>query len=64
MLHNHATAFDALARFDLDACAVGYTGQAVVAVPRAIRSLSLGDWIGGVNFFDPKLGRKGVSSPS
>lgn len=53
--------FDALAWFDLDCCAVGYTGDSVVAVPRAVRSLSLGKWIGGVNFFDPKLGRKGVS---
>jgi hypothetical protein len=35
---------------------LGYTGETVVAVPRAIRSLSLGDWTGGINLFDPKLG--------
>ncbi|GAA5982692.1 hypothetical protein JCM10908_006748 [Rhodotorula pacifica] len=31
VLHNHASAFDALADFDLDACAVGYTGKTVIA---------------------------------
>lgn len=64
VLQSNPTVFDALAWFDLDACAVGYTGETVVAVPRAIRSLSLGDWTGGINLFDPKLGRKGVSPPT
>ncbi|KWU45198.1 hypothetical protein RHOSPDRAFT_33141 [Rhodotorula sp. JG-1b] len=64
VLQSHATAFDALAWFDLDACAVGYTGNGIIALPRAVRSLSLGDWVGGVNFFDPKLGRKGDASAS
>ncbi|GAA5974082.1 hypothetical protein JCM8115_001735 [Rhodotorula mucilaginosa] len=64
VLQSNPTVFDALAWFDLDACAVGYTGETVVAVPRAIRSLSLGDWTGGINLFDPKLGRKGDPSAS
>lgn len=61
VLQTHQTIFDALAWFDLDACTVGYTGCAVVALPRAVRSLSLRDWTGGVNLLDPRLARKGVS---
>lgn len=53
--------YDALAWYDLDCCTVGYTGDAVIALPRAVRALSLGAWTGGINFFDPKLSRKGVS---
>ncbi|GAA5982662.1 hypothetical protein JCM10908_006737 [Rhodotorula pacifica] len=64
VLHNHATAFDAFAGFDLDACAVGYTGKTVIAVPRAVRSLSLGGWSAGINFFDLKVCRKGDPSAS
>ncbi|GAA5982668.1 hypothetical protein JCM10908_006739 [Rhodotorula pacifica] len=63
VLQSHTSVFDALAWFDLDACAVGYTGKAVVALPRAIRSLSLGDWTGGINLLDPRLARKGASLP-
>ncbi|GAA5882187.1 hypothetical protein JCM3774_005458 [Rhodotorula dairenensis] len=62
ILQSHASVFDALAWFDLDACAVGYTGKAVIAVPRAVRSLSLGNWTGGVNLLDPRLARKGDPS--
>ncbi|GAA6059666.1 hypothetical protein JCM10212_000053 [Sporobolomyces blumeae] len=55
ILHSNRSIFDALASFDLDACACAYTGNQVVANPRAVRALALGGWTGGVNFLDPKL---------
>jgi hypothetical protein len=58
VLVSNPSIFDALAPFDLDACCVGYTGKQVVALPRAVRALSFGEWKGGVNFLDIKLARK------
>ncbi|GAA6039816.1 hypothetical protein JCM8097_004235 [Rhodosporidiobolus ruineniae] len=58
VLVSHKSIFDALAGFDLDACAVGFNGKEVVALPRAVRSLSLGGWTAGINLLDIKLARK------
>ncbi|GAA5833721.1 hypothetical protein JCM11251_003213 [Rhodosporidiobolus azoricus] len=58
VLVSNDTIFDALAPFDLDACCVGWTGKEVVALPRAVRALSLGEWRGGVNLLDTKVARK------
>ncbi|BGP20451.1 hypothetical protein JCM10213v2_008599 [Rhodosporidiobolus nylandii] len=58
ILVSNPSAFDALAFFDLDHCTVGFTGERVVALPRAVRALSLGGWTGGVSFMDAKLSKK------
>ncbi|BGP43792.1 hypothetical protein JCM10449v2_007849 [Rhodotorula kratochvilovae] len=59
ILPSYKTAFDALAWFDLDACAVGFDGENVFAVPRAVRALAL-----GANLLDVKLARKGDPTSS
>ncbi|GAA6053907.1 hypothetical protein JCM3770_005327 [Rhodotorula araucariae] len=59
ILHAHKTAFDALAGFDLDCCAIGCNGESVFAVPRAVRALAL-----GANLLDVKLARKGDPTSS
>ena len=35
-----------------------YDGRRVLALPRAARSLALGDWTSGVNLLDTRLSRK------
>lgn len=39
-------------------CCVAYDGTKVLAMPRAVRSLALGDWTSGVNLLDTRLSRK------
>ncbi|KAL8277092.1 hypothetical protein RQP46_010520 [Phenoliferia psychrophenolica] len=58
ILKSNASIFEAIASFDLDACCVAFTGNAVVAAPRAARSLALGNWGGGgINLLDVRLCR-------